>query len=361
MKLLRKVFFGLALLLIPITIVLDRLDGVPPPALFFAAAVAIFPLAALLVRATEQLATYTGDTVGGLLNATFGNAPELIIALVALRAGLYEMVKASIIGAILANMLLGLGLAFLCGGYRRHVQEFNPAAARNYMTMMLLAVISLAIPSTFHNFVTADTIKHEQYVNLAVAVVLLVTYFLSLVFMLKTHPDFFESMGENDGPSYEARWSLTRALATLLLTSILVAFMSEILVGAVEETAKVLNMSQAFIGIVVIAIVGGAAESSSAVAMGVKNRMDLSVSIAIGSSIQIALFVAPVLVLASYLMAPQPLNLVFSRTLLGAVFLTVLIGVMVAGDGKANWFKGVQLITVYVIMAVMFYFSPGSH
>ena len=229
------------------------------------------------------------------------------------------------------------------------------------MTMMLLAVISLAIPSTFHNFVTADTIKHEQYVNLAVAVVLLATYFLSLVFMLKTHPDFFESMGQGEEHGSEARWSLPRAVATLLLTSVFVAFMSEILVGAVEETAKALNMSQAFIGIVVLAVVGGAAESSSAVAMGVKNRMDLSVAIAIGSSIQIALFVAPVLVLASYFIAPQPLNLVFNRALLGAVFLTVLIGVMVAGDGKANWFKGVQLITVYVIMAIMFYFLPGSH
>jgi Ca2+:H+ antiporter len=228
------------------------------------------------------------------------------------------------------------------------------------MTMMLLAVISLAIPSTFHNFVTADTIKHEQYVNLAVAVVLLSTYFLSLVFMLKTHPEFFESTGQAEELSTEGRWSLSRAAGTLLLTSIFVAFMSEILVGAVEETAKVLDMSQAFIGIVVLAVVGGAAESSSAVVMGIKNRMDLSVSIAIGSSIQIALFVAPVLVLASYFIAPQPLNLVFSRVLLGAVFLTVLIGVMVAGDGKANWFKGVQLITVYVIMAVMFYFLPGS-
>ena len=239
------------------------------------------------------------------------------------------------------------------------MQEFNPAASRNYMTMMLLAVISLAIPSTFHNFVTADTIKHEQYVNLAVALVLLATYFLSLVFMLKTHPDFFESMGQDEEHGSEGRWSLSRAVVTLLLTSVFVAFMSEILVGAVEETAKALNMSQAFIGIVVLAVVGGAAESSSAVAMGVKNRMDLSVSIAIGSSIQIALFVAPVLVLASYFLAPQPLNLVFSRTLLGAVFLTVLIGIMVAGDGKANWFKGVQLITVYVIMAIMFYFLPG--
>ena len=361
MKFLRNVFFGVALLLIPLTIVLDHVGGVPPPALFFAAAVAIFPLAALLVHATEQLATYTGDTIGGLLNATFGNAPELIIALVALRAGLYDMVKASIIGAILANMLLGLGMAFLLGGYRRHIQEFNPAAARNYMTMMLLAVISLAIPSTFHNFVTADTIKHEQYVNLAVAVVLLATYFLSLVFMLKTHPDFFESLGQVEEHDAQDRWSLPRAVATLLLTSVLVAFMSEILVGAVEETARTLGMSQAFIGIVVLAVIGGAAESSSAVAMGVKNRMDLSVSIAIGSSIQIALFVAPVLVLASYFMAPQPLNLVFNRSLLGAAFFTVLIGVMVAGDGKANWFKGVQLITVYVIMAIMFYFLPGSH
>jgi Ca2+:H+ antiporter len=322
--------------------------------------VAIFPLAALLVHSTEQLATYTGDTIGGLLNATFGNAPELIIALVALKAGLYGMVKASIIGAILANMLLALGAAFFAGGLKRHVQEFNPAAARNYMTMMLLAVISLAIPSTFHNFVSAETIKHEQYVNLAVAVVLLSTYFLSLVFMLKTHPEFFESTGKAEEHGTEAQWSLSRAAGTLLLTSIFVAFMSEILVGAVEETAKVLDMSQAFIGIVILAVVGGAAESSSAVVMGVKNRMDLSVSIAIGSSIQIALFVAPVLVLASYFLAPQPLDLVFGRGLLGAVFLTVLIGVMVAGDGKANWFKGVQLITVYVIMAVMFYFLPGS-
>ncbi len=242
---------------------------------------------------------------------------------------------------------------------KRHIQEFNPAAARNYMTMMLLAVISLAIPSWFHNFVSAETIKHEQYVNLA-AVVLLTTYFLSLVFMLKTHPEFFESMsqGEEHGAA-EGRWSLPRAVVTLLLTSIFVAFMSEILVGAVEETAKILGMSQAFIGIVVLAVVGGAAESSSAVFMGVKNRMDLSVSIAIGSSIQIALFVAPVLVLASYFLAPQPLNLVFDRSLSWCVFFTVLIGIMVAGDGKANWFKGAQLITVYVMMAVMFYFLPG--
>jgi Ca2+:H+ antiporter len=293
MSIFQKILYGLAVLLIPLVIILDRIGGVPQPVLFFGAALAIFPLAALLVHATEQLATYTGDTIGGLLNATFGNAPELIIALVALKAGLYGMVKASIIGAILANMLLGLGLAFLLGGYRRHVQEFNPAAARNFMTMMLLGVISLAIPSTFHNLVPADAIQREQSVNLAVAVVLLVTYFLSLVFMLKTHPEFFESLGGAEEHGTEARWSLPRAAVTLLLTSVFVAFMSEILVGAVEETAKTLGMSQAFIGIVVIAVVGGAAESSSAVVMGIKNRMDLSVSIAIGSSIQVALFIAP--------------------------------------------------------------------
>jgi Ca2+:H+ antiporter len=361
MNIFQKTIYGLALLLIPLTIILDRVGGVPQPLLFFLAAVAIFPLAALLVHATEQLATYTGDTIGGLLNATFGNAPELIIALVALKAGLYDMVKASIIGAILANMLLGLGMAFLLGGYRRHVQEFNAAAARNYMTMMLLAVISLAIPSAFHSVVTAETIHHEQYVNLAVAVVLLATYGLSLVFMLRTHPDFFESLSEAAESGAESQWSLSRAVATLLLTSVFVAFMSEILVGAVEETGRTLGMSQAFIGIVVLAVVGGAAETSSAVVMGIKNRQDLSVSIAIGSSIQIALFVAPVLVLASYFLAPQPLTLVFNRVLLWAVFFTVLIGSMVAGDGRANWFKGVQLITVYLIMAVMFYFLPGSH
>ncbi|AEB10203.1 calcium/proton exchanger [Desulfobacca acetoxidans] len=360
MKILQKIFYGLTLFFIPLTIILDRIGGVPQPLLFFLAAVAIFPLAALLVHATEQLASYTGDTIGGLLNATFGNAPELIIALVALKAGLYDMVKASIIGAILANMLLGLGLAFLLGGYRRHTQNFNPVAARNFMTMMLLAVISLAVPSTFHNFVTADAIQHEQYVNLAVAVVLLATYGLSLFFMLQTHPDFFKSSAEDVEPPDEVRWSLPRAVAILLLTSVFVAFMSEILVGAVEETGRTLGMSQAFIGLVILAVVGGAAESSSAVAMGMKNRMDLSLSIAIGSSIQIALFVAPVLVLMSYFIAPQPLNLVFNRVLLGIIFLTVLIGAMVAGDGKANWFKGVQLITVYIILAIMFYFLPGS-
>ena len=215
-----KILYRLALLFIPLTILLDRMGGIPQPLLFFLAAVSIFPSACCLVHATEQLATYTGDTIGGLLNATFGNAPELIIAMVALKAGLYDMVKASIIGAILANMLLGLGLAFLFGGYRRHVQEFNPVAARNYMTMMLLAVISLAVPSTFHNFVTADSIQHEQYVNLAVALVLLTTYGLSLIFMLQTHPDFFESLGDAAEHGSETRWSLSRAIATLLLTSV---------------------------------------------------------------------------------------------------------------------------------------------
>ncbi|MBM4287228.1 MAG: calcium/proton exchanger [Deltaproteobacteria bacterium] len=361
MKKLQSTLYVLTLLLIPVTVILDRVGGVPQPLLFFLAAVAIFPLAALLVHATEQLASYTGDTIGGLLNATFGNAPELIIALVALKAGLYDMVKASIIGAILANMLLGLGLAFLLGGCRHHTQEFNPAAARNAVTMMLLAVISLAIPSTFHNFVTAETMVQEQYVNLGVALVLLATYGLSLVFMLKTHPDFFASSEASAAHGAKARWSLPRALVTLLVTSVCVAFMSEILVGAVEETAKTLGLSQAFIGIVVLAVVGGAAETSSAVVMGVKNRLDLSVAIAIGSSVQIALFVAPVLVLASYFIAPEALNLDFGRGLLAAVFLTVMISAMVAGDGRANWFKGVQLITVYVLLGIMFYFLPGSH
>lgn len=360
MKILQKLFQGLALLFIPLAIILDHIEGVPQPFLFFLAAVGIFPLAALLVHATEQLATYTGDTIGGLLNATFGNAPELIIAFVALKAGLHDMVKASLIGAILANMLLGLGLAFFLGGLRRRVLEFNPVASRSYMTMMLLAVIGMAIPGTFHGFITTETFPHEQSVNLAVALVLLVTYFLSLVFMLKTHPDFYESLVEVEEHMGAERWGLPRALVTLVGTSVFVAFMSEILVGAVEGTAQALGMSQAFIGLVVLAVVGGAAESSSAVVMGVRNRVDLSISIAIGSSIQIALFVAPLLVLASYVVGPQPLNLVFHKVLIGAVFLAVLTGIMVAGDGKAHWFKGVQLIAVYVILAIMFFFAPGK-
>jgi Ca2+:H+ antiporter len=348
---------------IPVALVLEH-TGAPAPWVFFAAALAIMPAARLIVRSTEHLSTYTGDAIGGLLNASFGNAPELIIAFVALRAGLLDMVRASLAGAILANLLLALGIGFLIGGLRHHTQSYNPAAARVYGTMMLVAALSLTVPSAFGRFF-ADAgmvVPEEALLNVGLAVVLLGTYALYLVFMLRTHPEEFTVAGGSPGEKGHGhegpRWSLPKAIGGLVLAAVVAAWMSEVLVGAAEDTGTALGMSQVFIGIVFLAIVGGAAESSSAITMAARNKMDLALGIALGSCIQIALFVAPVLVLASYFVGPEPLHLSFSRAEIGALFMAVLIGALVASDGRANWFKGVQLIAVYLIIALMFYFMP---
>ena len=345
---------------IPVTLLLEHAGRVPPPLVFFSAALAIVPIAALIVHSTEQIASRTGDAVGGLLNATFGNAPELIIALVALKAGYLDMVRASIIGAILANLLLALGIAFLLGGVRHRDQKYNPVAARTYSTMMLLAAVSLAVPSAFSRyFAPESTLRQEEMLNLGIAGVLLLAYGLYLLFSLKTHPGTFSSVeGANASHAEGRQWSVARAIASLVGASVLAVWMSEILVGAADGTGKALGMSQVFIGIVFLAIVGGAAESGSAVVMARKNKMDLALGIVLGSCIQIALFIAPVLVFASYLIAPQPLELSFGRAEVGALFLGVLIGAIVCGDGQSNWFKGVQLVTVYAVIALMFYFLP---
>jgi Ca2+:H+ antiporter len=347
------------LLFIPITVALEHLAHVSAPVVFFMAALAIVPIAAQIVSATEQLATRTGDAVGGLLNATFGNAPELIIAFVALKAGLLEMVRASLIGAILANLMLALGIAFLLGGLRYHEQRFNATAARAYSTMMFLAAVSMTVPSAFSRvFGPNEVIRQEQLLNIGIAVLLLIAYGLYILFSLRTHTSAFASVESESHAHHEEHWSVPRAVITLLAASVLAAWMSEILVGAAEETGKALGMSQLFIGIVFVAIVGGAAESGSAIAMARKNKMDLSVGIAAGSCIQIALFVAPLLVLASYFVAPQPLELAFGRAEIGSLFIAVMIGALVSGDGQANWYKGVQLVTVYAIIAMMFYLMP---
>jgi Ca2+:H+ antiporter len=350
------------LVFIPMTVGLEHSGAVSEPVIFFSAALSIIPIAALIVRSTEQIATRTGDAVGGLLNATFGNLPELIIALVALRAGYLDMVRASIIGAILANLLLALGTAFLLGGLRHRTQVYNANASRLYSTMMLLAAMSLAVPSAFSRYFAPEgTMRSEQMLNLGVAGVLLFAYVLYLVFSLRTHRGELASATTSGADAHHHEgpaWSMPRAVASLVGASVLAAWMSEILVGAAEGTGEALGMSQIFIGIVFLAIVGGAAESGSAIAMGAKNKVDLSVGIALGSSIQIALFVAPVLVFASYFIAPQPLELSFGRAEVGSLFLGVLIGTVVCGDGQTNWFKGVQLITFYLIIAMMFYFMP---
>jgi Ca2+:H+ antiporter len=280
--------------------------------------------------------------------------------MVALKAGYLEMVRASLVGAILANLLLALGVAFLMGGFRFHDQRFNPLAARAYSTMMFLAAISMIVPSAFSRYFAPNgVIRQEQLLNIGIALLLLIAYGLYILFSLKTHSSAFASLeSEDESGHHEQQWSVPRAVISLLTASVLAAWMSEILVGAAEETGKALGMSQTFIGIVFVAIVGGAAESGSAVAMARKNKMDLSVGIALGSCIQIALFVAPILILASYFIAPQPLELSFGRAEIGSLFMAVLIGAMVCGDGQSNWFKGVQLVTVYAIIALMFYLIP---
>jgi Ca2+:H+ antiporter len=347
----------------PVAVALEHVEGTPAPLIFFSAALAILPIASMIVRATEQIASRVGDTIGGLLNATFGNAPELIITIVALRAGLFEMVRASLAGAILANLLLALGIAFLLGGIRYHEQEYNPVASRTYATMMLIAVISLSIPSGLRRVLGGDEpMAYEQSLNFCVALALLLAYLLSLLFMLKTHPDLFKSVGGAEQNHTEGgRWSVGRAVVTLVAGSLLAAWMSEILVGAAEGTGKSLGMSETFIGIIFLAIVGGAAESGSAIATARKNKVDLSIGIALGSCVQIALFIAPILVFASYVVSPRPFLLAFSRVEILSMFLAILIGVMVAGDGRSHWFKGVQLITLYLVIAMMFYFLPAGH
>jgi Ca2+:H+ antiporter len=347
------------LIFIPIALTLERTVPDKPVIIFLSAALAIVPVAGLIVRATEQIAVRTGDAVGGLLNATFGNAPELIIAFVALRSGFMDMVRASIVGAILANLLLGLGLAFFLGGLRHHIQEFNPRAAGMQASMMMIAVISMLVPGSYHILMTEETIRYEQHLNVGIAVVLLVSYALSLFFMIRTHPDIFVSE-QHDDSKKEHQWGIGKAVALLVGSSVLAAWMSEILVGAVEGASQDLGVSKMFIGLVVLAIVGGAAELGSAVMMGRKNRMDLAMGIALGSSVQIALFVAPLLVLLSLFAAPVPFVLAFTRGEIILVFMTLLITTFVAGGGKTNWYKGVQLLTIYIIFAILFFLIPGK-
>lgn len=345
---------------IPVTLALEHVEGLSPPLLFFSAALAIVPIAALIVESTEHLAKRTGDTIGGLLNATFGNAPELIISIAALKAGLYDMVLASLVGAILANLLFAQGAAFLLGGLQNHEQKFNASSTRLYSSMMLIAVISLLVPSAFSRFLAdQDAAATVTALNTSFCVVLLAIYGLYLLFTLKTHADLFKSVGgakegEHEGPE----WGMPRAIGSLLVASVLAAWMSEILVGAAEGTGQSLGMSSAFIGMIFLALVGGAAESGSAVVMARKNKPDLAVGIAMGSSVQIALFVAPVLVFASRFVGPHPLTLHFNRAETGMLLFAVMLGAIVTNDGQSTWFKGAQLLAMYALFGLLYFFLP---
>jgi len=345
------------LLFVPIAIGLEFLSPERYLLIFAASCLAILPLAGWMGRATEQLAERLGEGVGGLLNATFGNAAELIIALAALRAGLYDVVKASIAGSIIGNILLVLGAAMLCGGLRRPEQHFNPAGARSQATMLTLAAIALILPAAFQA-AAHTTAAGLGRLSVAIAVVLLLVYLLNLVFALVTHAALFK--GSHVAEEREQHSSVARAVAVLAAATAAIAWMSEIMVGAIEPTAHELGLSNVFVGVFVVAIMGNAAEHATAVRAAMNDRMDLSLSIAIGSSVQVALFVAPLLVLVSLFVGPTPMDLAFPAGLVLAVLLAVLITGQVAGDGRSDWLKGAQLLTVYLVLALTYYFLPGS-
>ncbi len=347
---------GYLLAAVPVAIAASLL-GASPVTRFVAAGVAIIPLAGLMGRATEQLAHRLGSGIGGLLNATFGNAAELILALFALRRGLDDVVKASLTGSIIGNLLLVLGASLLAGGLKFPIQQFNKTAAGIGSTLMVLATVGMIVPALFHHL-APGAVGLGHRVSVAVSVLLMITYGLNLVFSLVTHRDVISGVRDDVAPGDgEATWGLRHATGALIGATVFVAWMSEILVGAVEATSASLGLNAVFMGVIVVAIVGNAAEHSTAILMAMKNQMDLAVGIALGSALQVALFVAPALVFASYL-RDTPMDLVFSTLEVIAVILAVLIARMVAEDGESTWLEGAMLLMVYAILAVAFFFLP---
>ena len=333
------------------------------PLLVFAlACLAIVPLAGLLGVATEKLAERTGEGIGGFLNATLGNAAELIIALVALKAGMFDVVKASLTGSIIGNLLLVLGASFLAGGLRYKVQSFATIGARTQIGMMALAAIAILVPSVFAATKTGELASRSVAFSVIVSVILLAVYICSVVFTLRTHADLFrgEDTGDSGGEAHHGTpWSLSLALGVMAVVTVLIVWMSEILVATVEQASHALGLSSLFVGVVIVAIVGNAAEHSTAILVAMRNRMEMAVSIAIGSSTQIALFVAPVLVLLSLWIAPAPLSLAFTGVEVFLVTAATFVASILIVGGKSTWFTGVQLIAMYAIMAVTVFAIPA--
>jgi len=346
------------LLFAPLAVTLEHLAPERPLWIFAVSALAIVPLAGWMGHATEQLAARTGEGIGGLLNATFGNAAELIIALAALRAGLHDVVKASLAGSIVGNILLVLGAAMLAGGLRhRPEQHFNAPGARSQATLLTLAAIALILPAAYQRI---GALPELPALSLWISLVLIGVYAANLLFSLGTHRALFAGSPTEVGGGRAASWSTGRAGLVLATATAAIAWMSEILVGALEPATHALGLNEVFVGVFVVAILGNAAEHATAVTAALKNRMDLSLSIAIGSSVQVALFVAPVLVLLSYAVGPLPMDLAFGGGLVLSVMLAVLITGQVAGDGRSDWLKGVQLLAVYLILGLAFFFAPST-
>ncbi|WP_460422038.1 calcium/proton exchanger [Paraclostridium sordellii] len=338
------------LVFIPISIIGEFMH-LPPTVMFVLAALSIIPLAGLMGEATEEISFYTGPKIGGFLNATFGNATELIISFFALKAGLFDVVKASIAGSVIGNILLVLGASMLFGGLKHKNQSFNKKVIEVSSSMLLFAVIGLCIPAIFTHTIDPKLLNTRyEGLSIVVAIIMFAIYILSLVFSFFTHKDIYSIEHEEEG---SAKWSLKKSIIILAIATILIAIESEFLVSGVDSITATLGLSEFFVGIILIPIIGNAAEHSTAIVMAMKNKMDVSVEIAVGSSLQIILFVAPVLIFLSLLFTPM--SIVFNQFELVSLIVSVLIVNRVASDGESNWLEGVQLLSVYLIIAAGFF------
>jgi Ca2+:H+ antiporter len=348
------------LLFVPLVLAADTITPSAHTVLFVLAVLAIVPLAALLSHATESVAARTGDAIGGLLNATLGNLTELIIAIAALRAGEYMLVKASIAGAIVTNSLFMLGASFLLGGLRHHVQEYNRAGGRLYAALLVMATIALLAPAAVADLDLARGAVMAQKLSAGLAVLLMIAYGLGLLFSLKTHKELFAS--EDHSEANGKSWPIGLAVGTLIVVTVLVALVSEIFVSSVQKAGETLGISPAFVGFIIVALVGAAAEMAVAFSAARKDRLDMSVSIALGSASQIALFVAPVLVLLSYVLGPKPMDLQFWPGAVKMVMIAAVTAAFITNSGRSAWFVGVLLVLIYAIFAMTLYMvPPGSY
>jgi Ca2+:H+ antiporter len=349
---------NILLIFLPLTLILEHFYPQQHGLIFIFSALAIIPLAGWLSHATEHLAEKTGEGIGGLLNATFGNAAELIIALAAMRAGLFEVVKASIVGSIIGNILLVMGASMLAGGLKYHEQKYNAAGARAQASMLALSMFALIFPSLFYKGLGPEAADLHSKLSLITAIILFSAYVLFLIFQLVTHKKLFSGGEHGADVKAGSSWSTGKSVLILGLSTALIAWMSEVLVGAVEPAAKAFGMNTIFIGVVIVGVVGNAAEHTAAIVVARKNRMDLALSIAIGSTAQVILFITPLLLFLSYGLAPRPCVLILGTTFVLVMFLAVLTIGQIAGDGESNWLKGAQLLALYLILAIAFFFLP---
>lgn len=339
------------LLFVPISFI-GKFLNFSPTIMFILAALSIIPLAGIMGEGTEEISSYTGPKIGGFLNATFGNATELIISFFALKSGLFEVVKSSIAGSIIGNILLVLGASMFIGGLKHKTQNFNINVVETTSSMLLFSLIGLCVPAFFTHTINPNLLNTRyEGLSLVVAIVMFILYILSLIFSFFTHKDLYATTTEEEG--HESKWSLKKSIAILIITTVIIAIESEFLVGGIEDITSKLGLSEFFVGIILIPIIGNAAEHSTAITMALKNKMDVAIEIALGSSLQIILFVAPVLIFLSLLFTPM--SIIFNPFELVSLIASVIIANKVASDGQSNWLEGAQLMAVYFIIAAGFF------